>query len=381
MVVAEVTLAFTLLVSAGLVLRSLVASYRVDMGFRTDDAISFAISPPSGSYGDDASAAAFHRELSERIAAVPGVLDVASSSGPLGPWSNTPYTIPEQPADSTVRRVAWDRVASETYQRVMEMRMATGRWFDDDLDLYGGAAAAVVSLPIAERDWGSAAAALGRRIDFHGRAHEIVGVVDVGRLLGPQQPSPPVVFEAASQHPARQRHYVVDVTSNQAAVVVAIRAAVRSLDPGVAIYQVETLDDQFRDMVSMETVMLRIFGTLAVLTLLLTFVGIYGVMAHSVERRSREIGLRMALGARRGRLVTLVLGQSGRITLVALATGIGLSLVLGRGMSSFVVGLQAWDPAVQAAAAILVLVAALLASLIPALRASRVDPVDVLRKA
>lgn len=375
LVVGEIGMAVALLATTALVIRSVASMHRVDMGFRTDDALTFAVSLPATSYPDPAAVRTFHAELTSRIRALPGVAAVGSNTTPpIGGFSSTSYTV-RDPASGDVRdRGAWYRQSSSGYLRTMGMRLAAGRWFDDDLDLPGGPRVAVVSRPVVQQDWGGDADAVGRTLTIADATYEIVGVADVGRMMGPQQPSPPVIFVSATQVPSGSMYYVVDAGSDRAAAVAGIRAQLRQLDPLVPVGQVSTLRQKLRESLEPEIVVIEILGTLGGLAMVLTLVGVYGVVAHSVGRRAREFGLRAALGADASAILRLVLGRSGRLTAVGVTAGLLIAVGLGKLLSAVLVGVHPFDAAALGATAVFMTLAAGAASWLPARRAARLDP-------
>jgi ABC-type antimicrobial peptide transport system permease subunit len=254
------------------------------------------------------------------------------------------------------------------------MRLAAGRWFDDDLDLPGGPRVAVVSRPVVQQDWGGDADAVGRTLTIADATYEIVGVADVGRMMGPQQPSPPVIFVSATQVPSGSMYYVVDAGSDRAAAVAGIRAQLRQLDPLVPVGQVSTLRQKLRESLEPEIVVIEILGTLGGLAMVLTLVGVYGVVAHSVGRRAREFGLRAALGADASAILRLVLGRGGRLTAVGVTAGLLIAVGLGKLLSAVLVGVHPFDAAALGATAVFMTLAAGAASWLPARRAARLDP-------
>lgn len=380
LVVAEVTLALTCLMMTGLITKSLVGTYRTDIGFRTENLLSFRISPPSASYPTEQDLSTFHRNLLEGVATLPGVVRVASSNGPVvGRGNSGSYTVLDEAEDlRPAPRQAQARIVTAGYQNILGIHLVAGRWLDDGTDVKGSEPVAVVSRSLAEAHWPYAQQALGKRVSFIGQQLRIVGVADVGRAIGPQEPSPELIFESALQQSPRARAYVVDAGPSPEAIVPALRALVHSLDPTVAVYGIETVEQQVRDTARSQVAAVRLFGTLAGLAIVLTLLGVYGVMAHEVEQRGREFGIRMALGADRGNLVVETLIRSGKVVGLGLLLGVALSLVAGRTVASLLVGVSPYDPSILTGVSAGTLGAALLASYLPARKGSAVDPVRAL---
>jgi putative ABC transport system permease protein len=381
LVAGEIGLAIALLATTALVVRSLLSMNRVDMGFRTDDALTFAVTLPERSYPDPGAIRTFHAALASRIGELPGVVAVGANTTPaIGGFSSESYAVGDR-ADGDVREhEAWLRHSSQGYLRAMGMHLVAGRWFDEQVDRPDAPAAVVVSLPLARQEWGSAAAAVGRTLSMSSTGYRVVGVADVGRLMGPQRPSPSVIFVSATQAPSRGMYYVVAVGSGGTEVAAGIRAVLRQLDPDLAMADPSTLGAEVRAALQPEVVVIEILGTLGGLALLLTLVGVYGVVAHSVARRTPEFGLRAALGADPGSILRLVLARSGWLAVGGAAGGLIVAVGLGKLLSAVLVGIRPFDALALGGTALLTVFAAGAASWVPARRAARVDPTRSLQE-
>jgi ABC-type antimicrobial peptide transport system permease subunit len=261
----------------------------------------------------------------------------------------------------------------------MELDMLAGTWFGTGADVPDGPPDAVVTRALADRHWESPEAALGDQIEFDGQPWTVVGVSENVRLLGPASPALAAVFRPAARGASRQRVYVVEIVSEVGPVVSAVRRELRALDPSLALYAVGTVGDEVRSAMAPQLAMRRILLTVGGVAIVLTLVGVYGVTAHMVGLRTREMGVRMAVGARPGEVVGLVLRHAARVAGWGLVVGIALSLAGGRALAFALVGVNPSDPAVLAVVTLGVGVAAVAAALEPALRAARVDPVAALR--
>ncbi|MDH3222865.1 MAG: ABC transporter permease [Gemmatimonadota bacterium] len=381
LVVAEIALALSLLASASVIIRAIVDSYRVDMGFRTQGAVVFRVSPPESTYEDSEAVRAFHESLRARLLAMPGVRAVASATGtPIGFAGNYVYGVEgDLAASGELRKSAHYRFVDDTYLDVMGIELVAGRWFDDGVDVSTAPSVAVVSKAFAEFEFGTPSEALGRSLRLADRSPTIVGVAKVGRFLGPQYEEPRTILEPLTQRTARFRFYVVDSGVTTSETMAGIRGAMTELDPAIAVFRMRTLEDEFAEVLEPETVTVRIFGTLASIALLLTVVGVYGVISYSVGTRTREMGLRMALGADRRGLVRLIVGQSGRLVLIGLVLGIGMSIAAGQSLTAIFAGLRPRDPLTLTLVAGVMAAASLGAAYLPARRGSVVDPMAALR--
>jgi predicted permease len=381
LVTGEVALALVLLVFTGLLTRSLVVMGDADLGMRTEGLLSFVVSAPPAGYPSDEEVLDFHLRLAEGVQAIPGVNALAASTHtPVGGYSTSLYSVTEQDAaPGEARSSTQVRWTTSNYAEVMGLRMAAGTWFDPDADTPDGPRVAVASRALVDRHWESPDAALGAQIVLGEQAWTVVGVAENVRVLGPANAVQPTLFRPVAQSGSQQRAYVAAVPAGVEPVVNAIRRELRALDPSLALYAVSTVAVQVRSSMGPQVAMRRILLTVGGIAIVLTLVGVYGVTAHMVGLRTRELGVRMAVGARPAEVVTLVLRHAGRVAGWGLVVGIALSLLGGRALAFALVGVSPSDPAVLALVTLGVGTAAVAAALEPALRAARVDPVRALR--
>lgn len=383
LVIGEISVSMVLLVLSGLMIKAMVTIQSVDLGIDLGEAVVFRIDVAPASQPSDDEVRIFQEALAERLASEPGVTRVAYSSGhPIRGWSTVLYSVPGfLTQDDRDQLSAEYRRVSASYADVMGLTVVAGRWFDRELDTPDGAGVAVVSRELAERWWASPSEAIGRQISPRsGTTLEIVGVIEGPRLWGPTiGPPPPSIFEPAFQRPSRLGFWVAEHEADPTLVVQGVRRVVRDMDPTLAVFDVQTTDELLSGAYERERAAFRVFGALGALALLLTLVGVYGVMAHAVGSRMHEMGLRMALGADRRAVVGMVLSGSVRVALIGLAIGLLLSTGAGQGLAFMLAGVSPRDPAVLGTVPILVLVAVAAASLLPALRAASADPVRVMR--
>ena len=388
LLVAEVALAVVLLVGSGLFMSSFVRVLSVDLGFNLVTVLSIDLSPPrAGAQLVDADFARFHASADATIAAiqnVPGVEAVTLVSGtpPLLLGSDrTAVTVPGKPMFDTPDDRADDKLVDARYFAVLHVPVVAGRAFDDADGRPGAAPVAILNDVAAQRYFG-ADRAIGTSIALGSASFTVVGVVGSIRLQGPESDLRPEVYTPITWDTFRGNPLltlVVRTSSDASRLVPAVRAVLKSTAPALTAPAVTTFDDLFAGFVAQRKfnmVALVIFGVLA---LAIAAAGIYGVMAYLVEQRTPEIGVRMALGAEPARVLGMVLGRA----LVTMTTGLAIGLTAGWLLSRFVRAFlykgDAHDPVVYAGAAAVLIATGLVAALVPARRAARVDPVIALR--
>src|SRR5579863_150471 len=383
LVVSEVALALILLTGAGLLIRSFVALMNVNLGFNPSHAVRMSISLPPYRYTSATQQGLFYRNLLERVESIPGV----TSAGAL---SNTRVLFLPQgmapPAPGQEPTSDYDYITPD-YFRAMGIALISGREFSAS-DSSSAPAVAIISEIVARRYWphsnpiGSHLTIVSR--EYSGastgaqQALQIVGVVkDVrsGDLWLPNSD----IYVPFAQHPAPSVFLVVRSAVPPLDVMPAVRSALSALDSEQPINRVVTLDEIVSDEYGAIRFPMILVWTFAALALLLSAIGIFGVMSYTVSRRTQEMAIRMALGANGREVLLLVLREGLRITLVGVAIGVIVALALSRVMADYVYGITATDPLSFASAAVVLVAVALLAGYIPAHRATRVDPIVALR--
>ena len=382
LVMSEVALSLVLLIGAGLLIRSLWLLQRVDPGFDPKDLYRVSVNLPHSRYGDDARRTAFFRTLLERIRAVPGVDSVAAVSDiPLTGNNNWPVAIEGRPTPPVSQQpnVVTEIVAGD-YFRTARIPLLRGRAFNSQ-DGPSSPAVVVISASMAQKFWPNENA-LGRRLTavFAGEApREVVGIVGDVKYNGLEVREPvPAMYLPLEQIPRGQMDLAI--RSRVPTVLVGAAAALHALDPDQPILDSGPVLRLIRDSLSRQRFAMLLLGGFAALAIVLAAVGIYSVLAYGVRRRRREIGIRMALGAETGAVLRMIVFQGMRTALVGVAIGLAAALALGRVLASLLYGVRASDPATFAAVAALLCAVALAASLLPALRAARIDPVQTLRE-
>jgi len=379
LVVAEMAMAMVLLVSSGLLVQSFWKLRTVDLGIDPDPVLTMEMILPEAKYGTEEDVVAFERALLGRIEAIPGVERAGfTQTLPMRGNDGTYYAIPDQdPPEEGRRPVVSFRTVTPGYFVSMGIPLVTGRLLEDTDD---GESAPVILVneAFAARHWPDGDP-IGKRVEFVSGQKEIVGVVGDVRVFGPDDEAPIMAYLPAYAGPSRGLALVVKVAGDPLSQVGPVRDAVLALDPDQPVYNVLTLNDVLTDEMGGETIMAKIMGVLAIVALLLALVGVYGVMAYTVSRRIREVGIRMALGADSGTVRSLILRQGGGLAALGVGIGFLLALAVTRGLSFFLFGVSPFHLPTFLGVALTLLGAAVLATYLPARRATRVDPVVALR--
>ena len=391
LVVVEFALALTLLTGGGLTIQSLINIARTDPGFRSDGVFTFYL--PVDDRLEDADAIdTFYRQFAERVSAVPSVTSVSYSSGmPAGgAWNAVPFTIAGRAVgDPPQRPSARFNQVSPAYFETLGIRIARGRAFTE-ADRIGMAPVAIVNETFVKRYFPDVDPLTQRVVidQFNpgvtnlgpGIERQIVGVSGDVRNLGPASESLPEIHVPFAQSTWARNWIAVRTAGNPLAVHQPIAAVVRSIDPDLPMVEVRTMDQ----LIANSTLSVRfttvLFGAFAFVALVLAALGIYGVMAFAVAQRTHEIGLRMALGAGRSRVVGQVLRDGMRMAFFGTLIGSVGAYFVARGMRGIVPGVAPGDPTAFVVVAATLIGAALVACLLPASRAASVDPMTALRQ-
>ncbi|HEV3469189.1 MAG TPA: ABC transporter permease [Pyrinomonadaceae bacterium] len=388
LVVSEVAVALVLLVGAGLLVKSLLRMLSVDPGFRVENLLTMRVNLTPQRFAGDTDGsqrAAFFEELLRRAGNLPGVEGAAAVSNlPLSGdgGTGTPSVVGrEEPAGGWSE--AHLRVVSPNYFDVMGVRVQAGRGFTER-DRVGTSPVILVNRTFAERNFGGEDPT-GQRVTFRftqGQPpFEIVGVVGDEKIKSLDAQTTPVIYFPMLQGPDSSAALVVRTASDPEAMAGALRGELRALDPDAPLFGVRTMERVISD--APATFMRRypayLIGVFAAVALILASVGIYGVISYAVTQRTHELAIRAALGARRADLLRLVLRQGLALALGGVAAGILGALALTRLLSSLLYGVSATDPSVYAGVSLLLLAVVLVACLVPARRATKVDPMEALR--
>ncbi len=381
----QIAVSMLLVATAGVFLRTLVNLNRVDPGFDTRNLVLFQIDPPSSRYPGAARGDLFQR-LEEQLAAMPGVESVAAASTPFLANDNSnddfvPTGIPIKKGEDQGER---DNYVGDDFFATLRIPILAGRSLNAH-DTAASQRVAVVNQALARKYWGSTSP-VGHTFttsDEHNQklTYTIVGVCADTLYDGLREDRPPIFFLSYRQAPDLSWGitFMVRTRTARAAITPSLRAAVQSVDRDLPLINVRTQKEQIDEITTNERMFADVAGGFGVLALVLACIGIYGIMAYSVSRRTNEIGIRMALGAQRARVVRMVLGEASWMVLTGVVAGVAGALALGRLVASMLYGLKAWDPATFVGASALLILIALAASWIPARRAAGVDPMRALR--
>jgi putative ABC transport system permease protein len=381
LVVGEIALAMVLLISAGLMMKSFVSLLQLNPGFRADHVLMANVALPASRYKPP-QRAAFFRQLMEHLAAVPGVQQVgAINIGPLSGGSTaTQVTIPGRtPASRDEFLSANWRTVTPGYFAAMGVPLQRGRLLNDDDAGDGRPPTLIINQTMARRWWPNEDP-VGKTVLPEGNKtpYTIVGVVgDVRDVSLNTEPAPTMYFSYGGGWPSMT--ILVHSTADPSAVANAMREQVHSLDRTLPLTAVGSLQEAISASVAQPRFSTVLLGTFSALALLLAVVGIYGVVSYSVTQRTFEIGIRMALGAQQSDVLKLVLGHGLALVGIGVAVGLIAALASTRILKTLLFGVSATDPLVFTAIVALLAGVALLASYIPARRATRVDPMVALR--
>lgn len=390
LVLGEVALATVLVFGAGLMVKSFGNLVLTDPGFDPAGRTSASFYLPPATYPEAERVLSFDRRLLERLRSLPGVEGAAlASSLPLDgvQWS-ADFTVEGRPDDPGVDFAR--RIVSAGYFRTMGVPLLEGRTFDGS-DTEAGRPVVVVNETLARRHFGDESP-VGRRIALDREPHEgsvwreVVGVVGDEKIEslaadGRMEIFLPIGQELLGEPGLPQRSYDIVVRSGLATAPLAeaLRAAAAELDPRVPLYDVETMAGRVARAASRERLLMFLMALFAALALVLASVGIYGMLVYSVSRRQREIGVRLALGARPAAVLRMVLAKGMALFAAGLTAGLAAALLLAGALEAVLFRVDPWDPATLAAAVLVLGGSALAATLGPARRAARVDPMETLR--
>jgi predicted permease len=379
LVVAEIALSLMLLVGAGLLVRSFVRLQQVTPGFNPDHVISLRLGASGRQFPNPETRLEYFRQFGDRIAAVPGVkvrgavtsLPFTSSVG----WGsiNVEGWTPQPGQELQVDQ----RATTPDYFRTMEIPLKQGRFFTDFDGLPTAERVAVIDEKFAQRFW-PGQSAIGKHLWNDPKTPmTIVGVVGTVKQYGLDVDGRIVVYRPS---PGLLGYQVARTTGDPAAVSGAIVRAIHEVDPTIPVYDVRTMSDRMSDSLARQRFSTIMLGAFALFALILAIVGIYGVMSHLVSQGTHDIGVRMALGAQRSRIVGMILRQGAELTIAGVAAGLIGAAALTRVMATLLFGVGTHDLVTFATVPLLLGGIALVATYLPALRATRVDPVVALRE-
>ena len=383
LVVGELALSMVLLVGAGLMVRSFVETQNAQLGYDTKQLLTFQLELAGDRYASDTARAAFSRTLDERLAAIPGVTAVGVTTQlPIAGCCRSNSYFPEgKEYPLSGGPTTWFTYASPDFLPTMRIPLSAGRSFEAGDLIDGAEPVVVVDSAFAAREW-PGESAVGKRVRFGGAneaLHTVVGVMPhlVARQVTEQVGAQAILPLRPGERPSRW--YAIRTAGEPEAIVSAVRATVRALDADLPLADVQSMEFVIRDRMFQPRVWGSMFALFAATALVLAVIGLYGVMSYLVAQRTRELGVRMALGADRGAVLRLVLGGGAKLILGGLLIGFPAALALSQLLRGLLYGVSSTDPLTLVAIPALLSGVALVASWIPARRATRVDPMVALR--
>ncbi|MGH9929524.1 MAG: ABC transporter permease [Pyrinomonadaceae bacterium] len=385
LVITEVALALILLIGSGLMIKSFMRLQNINPGFSPENLITLEIQLPQNKYAEKERQTAFQRQLVQHISDIPNVKSAATVDNlPFsGNESNVGLAIEGQPPLSATQRPrAFLRNASENYFQAMNIPLRQGRTFVDN-DNANAPGVAIINETAARRFWPNEDP-IGKRLK-RGAADSknpwlmVVGIVGPVSHTALEVASQPELYLPFQQNPEANLTLVAKTNSDPRSYTNAVRREVAALDKDLPVSNLRFMDDIIAKSVAQPRVYALLLGIFAGLALILAAIGIYGVMAYSVTLRTREVGIRMALGAQPGDVLKLIIKQGMALALAGLITGLVISFALTRVLASQLYGVSSTDPSTFAAISLLLMLVALIACFIPALRATKVDPLIAVR--
>jgi len=391
LVLAEFSLALTLLTAAGLAIHSFWNITHVDMGFRTDHILTFGLPMPTDRRPQPEQMVTFYRQMIERVQALPGVTSASVSTGI--PVEGTNFGMPfdivgKEASDRSQRLGAGFNMVTPSYYQTFGVRISRGRAFTE-ADIAGGLPVAIVNSALVKKYMPNVdpltqrlsveqlipgVANLGPPI-----AWQIVGVYENVRNGGPKDDGFPEIDVPFAQSPWPGVQMAVRTVGDPANMSKSLAGVIRSLDPDLPMADVKTMDQLLDESMGSDRFGAVLFGSFAAVALILAAFGIYGVMSFTVAQRTHEIGLRMALGAAPSQVLGLILKEGMTLGFIGLLIGFAGAWGAGRLMKGLLYGIGSIDPLAFSTVAAVLMLSALLACYVPARRATQVDPMAALR--
>ncbi len=384
LVVAEVAVALVVVVGSGLLTQSLWHLMAVDGGFDTDSGAAVRVSLPSSRYPDPSDRSAFYDRLVERALHLPGVVSAgASSQLPMTGMFNISYVVAGRPLPPGASLNAELRFIHPEYFDAMGISLLEGRSFTAQDDALASEVViineALARAALPDEDPIGMSLDIGYGRDDGARPRQIVGVVRNVREAGLERPAPPAYYVPYRQDPSSTMFVVVRSSVDPAGLVAPLRREVREMDPELAILRVGSVGDIVFESLAGRRFTAQFLGGFAGAALLLAVLGIYGVMSFSVTQRRAEIGVRMALGASGTEVLGMVLRKGLLLAVLGILTGLAASMLLTRYLSSMLFEVRPTDPTTFAVVSLILIGVSVLASFVPARRATRIDPLAALR--
>src|SRR5438552_966057 len=375
LIVAQLALTMVLLSGAGLLARSFVRLVRLDPGLDATHLVVAELRLPAERYPTGAARAAFIRDALQRLGSLPSVAGAAVSEGmPFGGTALGTVGIPGRVEEPGLPS-AWISAVSPDYFRTLAIPLRRGQAFDRS-----GASAGVMIDEAAARSYFPGQDPIGKQITFYGhRTRTIIGIVGDVRQQNLHDPPPPHIYEFLGDSPAEYLKLLVRTSGVPAQLVGALRQTIRSLDPNVPIDRAAPFAAWLGDPLAVQRLYTLLLASFAALALALAATGVYGIAAYAVTRRTREIGIRVTVGAGRAAVLRLLVGHGLALTLTGIALGVAGALATTQLLRAYLFEIGPRDPIVLASVGLLVVATALVASYLPARRATKVDPMVALR--
>jgi len=389
LVISEVAVSFILLIGAGLLINSFLHLRNVDPGFRAERALTMKIVLPEPRYADKEQRGVFYRELIRRVETLPGVSSAAVATNlPLTESGNSVGVSIEGHADPAPDRVpiVITRIISPRYFETMGIPLLKGRAFTEEDKSESESPSVIVVSETTARSFWPGEDALGKHIKVGSPSNNdnkwltVIGVVkDVRQFELVVEPKPQMYLPFTQANFFEPRALVVKTNLEPLSLAATVRKTVWEIDKDQPVSDIASMEHIVSESVARQRFSMLLLGIFAGLALVLAAVGIYGVMSYSVAQRTHEIGIRMALGAQKKDVLKLTIGQGLKLVLIGVAIGLGAAFILTRVIASLLFGVSATDPITFVAISLVLIGVAMLASLIPALRAMKVDPMFALR--
>lgn len=379
LVVTEVAMALVLLVSSALLVQGFRKVRLGDPGFDSEDVLAMRTLLPEAQYPDTSAVNGFYLQLSSRIRTIPGVRAVGGTTLlPAQGNDNTWYVVDEEDYDDQhARKVINFRYLLPGYFEAMDIPVLQGRGILES-DRPGDALVTVISQSVAERNW-PGENPIGHRITTGLLSRQVVGVVANTREATADESDTDMAYFSALQARTGFMEWAIEADVPLETLREPVRTEVRAMDPTIPAYDLMTLDALIDEGMGGNLIMAKIMSIVALVALVLALGGVYGVMGYSVAQRTQEMGIRMSLGAAGGTLMRMVVGQGVILASTGIVIGVGLALIVTRSLSFFLFGVNPFDPGTFIAVSLLLFVAGVGATILPARRATRVDPVRALR--
>jgi predicted permease len=381
LVVSELTLSLMLLIGAGLLIRSFVRLQNVPPGFTTDHVLTMEVAATGPKYRDDKPVVNFYKEVESRVAHLPGVVvegvvSVLPLTGSVG-WGSINV---EGYAPPPGQELQVDiRGASADYFRTMEISLRNGRFFTED-DTADKPQVVIIDEKFAQRFW-PGSDPIGKHLWFDPKKpFTIVGVVGVVRQYGLETDGKIATYFSQQQQPSNGMFLAVRTSSEEAGLSSAVVSEIHTVDPNVVVYGIRTMQERLHDSLARQRFSSTMLGAFSVFALLLSAVGLYGVMSHLVTQSTHDIGVLVTLGAQPGNIIGLVVRQGMELAGIGIVVGLVGAAALTRVMTSLLFGVSTTDAFTFGTVPALLAVVAFAATVIPAWRATRVDPMVALRE-